>query len=241
MLVLVVNFIVLPEVCFFQGPISSTKDLQSIAEFIPGASTKPLIDLARRHKVFILAGTVYEKIQGEHKAYNTSVLINDRGQIIGRYRKMNLFEAKLGGKQLSESKNLMAGHKLVLKNVNGFKTGLTICYDLRFPELFRQYAQKGAHVLCVPSAFTKKTGQAHWEVLLRARAIENLCYVIAPNQFGDNERGITNYGHSMIIDPWGKILARSTKNAPDIIYADLNHKIISQTRLMLPAIQRKRS
>ena len=230
------KLIVLPEVFSFQGLISSMDELKSVAESIPGESTRPFMDLARHHKVFIVAGSVYEKISRSNKAYNTATLINDRGRIAGKYRKIHLFEAAIGDKKVREAKNFIAGEKIVLKNIKGFNVGFSICYDLRFPRLFEAYAKKGAHIMCVPSVFTEKTGQAHWEVLLRSRAIENLCYVIAPNQYGDNGRGIANYGHSMIVDPWGRVLSESKRKADDIIYANLKMEVLAQSRKILPSI-----
>jgi nitrilase len=112
--------------------------------------------------------------------------------------------------------------------------GISICYDLRFPELYQRYARQGAEILCVPSAFTKMTGMAHWEVLLRARAIENLCYVLAPNQIGRDGNGVPSYGNSMIIDPWGKILARASGSKEEIIYADLDKRALKDQRAILP-------
>ena len=113
---------------------------------------------------------------------------------------------------------------------------MSVCYDLRFPALYRYYAKGGVNVLCVPSAFTQKTGQAHWEVLLRARAIENLSYVVAPNQIGKDGRGVPSYGNSMIIDPWGKILARASEKNEEIIYADINSAIMKRVRKILPRV-----
>jgi nitrilase len=118
--------------------------------------------------------------------------------------------------------------------VKDFLIGMSVCYDLRFPEFYKLYAKHGVDIICVPSAFTQKTGEHHWEVLLRARAIENLAYVLAPNQIGEDTRGIKVYGHSMIIDPWGTVLARASADKEEIIYARLDKNIIKETRLTLP-------
>lgn len=226
------QWVILPEVFNYRGPSKN----KSAAELIPGPSTAPLMLVARAHKVFILAGSIYEKVKGKGKVYNTSALINDRGKVIAKYRKINLFKARVGAKTIDETKTFLPGENPRLATVGGFKIGMSICYDLRFPELYRDYARKGADVLCVPSSFTKATGRAHWENLLRARAIENLCYVLAPNQIGKGAGGVATYGNSMIIDPWGKILARASDNKEQMIYVDLNKSQLNKARRTLPAV-----
>jgi predicted amidohydrolase len=220
------EFILLPEAFNYRGKASPRKGYSAIAERIPGPSVIPLMEIAKKRKVSILAGTVCEKIHGQRKVYNTSVLIDRGGKIIGKYRKSHLFDAKIGGIHLQESKNVSAGKRITLVRIGSWHIGLTICYDLRFPDLYQRYAQKGANVLCVPSAFTRVTGRAHWEVLLRARAVENRCYVLAPDQTGRDGRGIPSYGNSMIIDPWGNILARASGEKQEIIYARLDKRFI---------------
>jgi nitrilase len=147
---------------------------------------------------------------------------------------------KSGLKSVSESKRFCAGGKMAMARVDNFKAGMSICYDLRFPELYLRYALLGADILCVPSAFTKKTGEAHWEVLLRSRAIENLCYVLAPNQIGEGGQGIQHYGHSMIIDPWGKILAQGSAQKEEIITADIDSRVIKDARRKLPMLHQRK-
>jgi len=230
------KFILLPEVFSFRGRMKTPLQRRDMAENIPGISLRPLMELARQKKVFILAGSVLERVPGAVKVYNTSVLIDDRGKVIAKYRKRNLFDAVFGKKKVKESEQLLAGKRPALTKVGFFNVGLTICYDLRFPELYRSYALKGAHVLCVPSAFTKKTGQAHWEILLRARAIENLCYVLAPDQIGKDSRGVPSYGNSMIIDPWGRIVARASGHREQIIFAHLDKHEIMKARKILPSL-----
>ncbi len=230
------RLILLPEVFIFRGRIRSGVDMRAIAETIPGESLMPLMALAKRHKIFILAGSIYEKTAGTDKAYNTSALIDDRGVIKAKYRKIHLFEATLGNQRIREADYFMAGHRTVTTHVGEFKLGLSICYDLRFPEIYRQYAALGVSVVCVPSAFTHETGKAHWEVLLRARAIENRCYVLAPNQVGKNGSSVRHYGHSMIIGPWGEVLAVASGNKEEIIYAQLNLNDIKAARQKLPAL-----
>ena len=226
----------LQEVFVFRGGIRAGKDARAVAETVPGESLKPLMALAKKHKIFILAGSIYEKAAGMDKAYNTSVLIDDHVAIKAKYRKIHLFEAILGNKRVREADCFAAGHKAVMARVEEFKLGLSICYDLRFPGMYRKYAVLGAHAVCVPSAFTHETGKAHWEVLLRARAIENRCYILAPNQVGKSGKGARHYGHSMVVGPWGEILAMAPGNKEEIIYAQLNLNDIKAARQKLPAL-----
>ncbi|OGX38398.1 MAG: hypothetical protein A3D87_06245 [Omnitrophica WOR_2 bacterium RIFCSPHIGHO2_02_FULL_50_17] len=228
------EFILLPEVFVYRGDVRRGEALRGIVEKIPGESTAPLMALAKKHKACILAGSIYEKAKEASKAYNTSVFINDQGVIQAVYRKIHLFEAIIRKRRIRESDQFIAGKRAVMTQAKGFKVGLSVCYDLRFPELYRGYARGGAEVLCVPSAFTRQTGQAHWEVLLRARAIENLCYVLAPNQTGKDARGIFCYGTSMIIDPWGKVLVRASADREEILYAYLDKGEVGSRRQQLP-------
>ena len=227
------EFILLPEAFHFRGKADPRKGFQKIAERIPGVSTVPFMDMAKRHKITILAGSVCEKISGKIKTYNTSVLIDPLGRIVARYRKIHLFNAAIGKKKINESQFFRPGSKKVMAKVGRWRVGLSTCYDLRFPDLYQSYARQGAEILCVPSAFTKVTGQAHWEELLRARAIENLCYVLAPNQIGKDGKGIDSYGNSMIVDPWGKILARASGDKEEILFARLDKDLLREKRKML--------
>jgi len=227
------KFILLPEVFHFRGTADPREGFQDIAENIPGPSIKPLMDVAKTCKVVILAGSVCERIPGKKKTYNTSVLIDATGQAAAQYRKIYLFDALIGKTRVKESQHFCAGRRMVMAKIGSWKAGLSICYDLRFPELYQKYAKAGADILCVPSAFTRVTGRAHWEALLRARAIENLCYVLAPNQIGKDGRGVANYGNSMIVDPWGKVLARASGDKEEIIYARLDKRMLKEARTIL--------
>ena len=228
------RFILLPEVFNYRG---RSDRLRLVAEKIPGDSLTPFIVLAKKHKVFILAGSVCEKLPGQSKVYNTSVLINPAGKIAAKYRKIHLFEAVIKNCVVKESESFLSGNKLAVTQIEEFKVGLSICYDVRFPEFYRNYfKRRGVQVLCVPSAFTKTTGQAHWETLLRARAIENLCYVLAPNQVGRDNRGIETFGHSLIVDPWGKILAKADGKKEGNFYAKIDLVQVKKARAALPAI-----
>ncbi len=234
------KFILLPEVFSYRGAIANKTLLQSIAESTPGPSINPIKDLAKKRKIHVLAGSIYEKVSTQRKVYNTSLLINPKGQIQAKYRKINMFDALLGQKKIRESNNFLKGKKRTLSKVDKFKCGLSICYDLRFPNLYQSYAQDGAHILAIPSAFTQKTGEAHWKILVRARAIENLCYVLAPNQLGTDNRGIKLYGNSMIVSPWGEILAKASNNREEIIYAKLDMKELVRCRKILPSVRKSR-
>lgn len=226
------EFILLPEVFIYRGKLDD-ETRTKVAESIPGETTTLFCDLAKRYSIHILMGSIYEKSKNSKKLYNTTILINGKGRIIAKYQKMNLFEAIIRDKKVKESEQFLKGKKPVITKVGKFTVGLSICFDLRFCELFKEYYNRGAHVLCIPSAFTKVTGQAHWETLLRARAIENLSYVLAPNQFGRDGRGIEYYGHSMIIDPWGRILRKASAKKEEIIYATLDIEEIKRKRKIL--------
>ena len=232
------RLIALPEVFNYRGKIDDRKKLSSVAEDIPGESTAPFLQVARRQKVFILAGSIYERIKNSDQVYNTSVFMDPSGKIFARYRKIHLFDAVIGGKIVKESEFFKAGKKLVLGFAEQFSVGLSICYDLRFPDIYREYAEKGAHILCVPSSFTKMTGKAHWEVLLRARAIENFCYVIAPNQIGYDGRGIEAFGRSLIVNSWGEVIARASADKEEVIFAEISMEDVLRKRQILPTIQR---
>ncbi|HOW35311.1 MAG TPA: carbon-nitrogen hydrolase family protein [Candidatus Omnitrophota bacterium] len=230
------KFILLPEVFNYRGPADKRDGFYRIAELIPGESTRPFIELARVHKVFILAGSIYEKAPGGKRVFNASIFINDRGKIIAKYRKIHLFDAVVDGKRIKESKYFLAGRYPRTTRAKDFKVGMSICYDVRFPELFKGYGAKGANILCIPSSFTKTTGRAHWEILLRARAIENLCYVLAPNQAGQGQGSVVSYGNSMAVDPWGKVIARAGGEKEEIIYADLSLEAVKRARKTLPGM-----
>ncbi len=229
------GFVLLPEVFNFRGDTRDRKTVVAVAENIPGPSLLPLMGLAKEYRAYILAGSIFEKAPG-NKAYNTSVLINPQGKPVAKYRKIHLFDARIGDKIIKESACFNAGQKTVSLPVAGFKAGLSICYDLRFPELYGQYARREIDVLTAPSCFTQKTGEAHWEVLLRARAVENLAYMLAPNQVGEGFNGIRAYGNSMIIGPWGEVIARASSDDEEIIYGHISHDHISKARAILPGI-----
>jgi predicted amidohydrolase len=176
---------------------------------------------------------------GNGKVFNRSFLYDPAGKIAARYDKIHLFDVQLGGGETyRESATFEAGDKAVLVHgPMGAKLGLTICYDVRFPSLYNAYAKAGAEIICVPAAFTVPTGQAHWETLLRARAIETACFVIAPAQGGVHEDGRATYGHSVIVDPWGKVIAKLDHDEPGFVVADLDLDHVVEARAKIPAWQ----
>lgn len=230
------KFILLPEMFLYRGNLLKKENLHYAAEAIPGKSLNVLAQEAIRQKVSILAGSIAEKAGS--KAYNTSVLINPQGKITACYRKIHLFGAKIQGQNVNESQCFLRGTKPVMGVVDGFRVGMSICYDLRFPDLYQKYQMKSAHVLVVPSCFTRTTGQVHWEVLLRARAIETQCFVLAPNQVGKDARGVVSYGNSMIVNPWGEILVRGSDNKEEILVADITSKDFKIFQKVLPGFRK---
>jgi len=191
--------------------------------------------LAREYKAHILLGSIFERSAGQ-RVYNTSVLVDPAGRIRAKYRKINLFYACIDDKIYRESDRFLAGRHRVMAPVAGFKLGLSICYDLRFQGIYRHYAAAGANVLSAPSCFTKITGTAHWEILLRARAIESLAYVLAPNQVGKDLRGVEAYGNSMIVSPWGEIIARGSAEGQEIIFGRIDLEEVKKARRKLPGV-----
>ena len=196
--------------------------------------------LARELAVTLLLGSIPEAIPESEKTYNTSVLLGPDGQTLAVYRKIHLFDVDVPGVvELKESKAVEAGEEVVTAKTPACVVGLTVCYDLRFPELYRRLARAGAELLTVPSAFLPHTGKDHWEALLRARAIENQAYVIAPAQFGRHSERRQSYGRSLIIDPWGLVLAQ----APDgegVITAEIDLDHLRTLRRNMPCLEHMR-
>jgi predicted amidohydrolase len=195
---------------------------------------------ARELGMWVHAGSFHEAGPDERRTFNTSLLFDRRGEHVATYRKIHLYDVEIPGRvSYEESRTVAPGTETVIADVEGVPTGLSICYDLRFPELYRALAVNGAKVLVVPAAFMMHTGRDHWEVLLRARAIENQCYVVAAAQIGNHDPGRTCFGRSMIIDPWGTVLAQ----APDtigIVAADLDLARLDQIREELPSLANRR-
>jgi hypothetical protein len=200
---------------------------------------KALRDEARRHGIFLHIGSLAVKASHD-RAVNRSFLIDRKGEIVARYDKIHMFDVDLAnGESYRESSNYRPGELAVVADLPWGRLGLTICYDLRFPALYRALAEAGASFLAVPSAFTRQTGEAHWHVLLRARAIENGCYVFAAAQGGKHENGRETFGHSLVVDPWGKIIAEAN-GEPGVIVADIDPAAIAAARARIPSLHHGR-
>jgi predicted amidohydrolase len=196
--------------------------------------------LSARLGITLLLGSLPEAVEGETRVHNTAVLLGPDGRTLAVYRKVHLFDIDLPGMEhLKESRAVLPGAEPVVADTPCGRLGLSICYDLRFPELYRRLVRAGARVLAVPSAFTDRTGKDHWEVLLRARAIENLAYVLAPAQVGVHGGGRASHGHAMIVDPWGSILAQ-VADGEGAAVADLDFDRQDRLRRELPALDHVR-
>ena len=197
-------------------------------------------ELAKELHVWLLIGSLHIKVS-ETKTVNNSYLFAPDGSIAGRYTKIHLFDVTVAsGESYRESSTVEAGHRAVVADTEFGPIGLSVCYDLRFPQLYRSLAQKGAFAFTIPSSFTVPTGDAHWHVLLRARAIENGAFVIAPAQGGTHVNGRKTYGHSLIVSPWGEVLAEAGTD-PGVIYADIDPKLSKQAREKVPSLQHSRN
>src|SRR3954469_9154560 len=222
---------VLPEYVDFLGRGKDAPKAEGVdgefAEFFAGA--------ARELGIWVHAGSFHEAGPDEAHTYNTSLVFSPEGDLTATYRKIHLYDVEIAGRvSYQESQTVAPGEDVVVADVNGVPTGLSICYDLRFPELYRRLADGGAKVLVVPAAFMMHTGRDHWEVLLRARAIENQCYVVAAGQIGNHEPGRVCYGRSMIIDPWGTVLAQAP-DAVGVVTAECDLERLATIRRELPS------
>lgn len=231
------RFIATPE-CTMVLDRDKTRMLQTITSAQIDAEIKAWGSIAQELGVWLLLGSASIDT-GDGKAFNRSFVFEPSGKIAATYDKINLFDVTLGGGETYRESDTFAGGSkaVVVTGPLDAKIGLTICYDVRFAALYSTLARAGAEVIAVPAAFTVPTGQAHWETLLRARAIETHCYVVAPGQGGKHEDGRSTYGHSMIIDPWGKVLAKLDHDEPGFIVADLDLDAVSVAREKIPAWQ----
>jgi len=232
------SLLALPENFSFMG--EGEKDKLEVAEMPEGGPvTEFLKGFARLNKVWIVGGSVPVKAE-EGKVFNRSLLINDRGEIAASYDKIHLFDVDIaGGESHKESRTVSPGDKVVTHKTPFGVVGLSICYDLRFPELYRELTLKEATMIFVPAAFTSQTGEAHWETLLRARAIENQVYIIAPAQVGVHNKKRSTFGNSMIIDPWGRIIARG-QDEETVISAEIDFDYLDSVRQGIPCLSHRR-
>ncbi|MBM09029.1 MAG: amidohydrolase [Magnetovibrio sp.] len=239
------NFIGLPEVVNIME-----MDRKTLANKITNESADQMLiqmrGLAEELGVWILIGSIVVQHEtsidqrGRPKFANRSILVDDKGAVRARYDKIHMFDVSLGsGESYQESRAYEPGRHSTLCETPWGLFGLTVCYDVRFPYLFRDLAKSGAQLLSVPSAFTRQTGHAHWHILLQARAIENGCFIIAPAQCGDHGSGRTTFGHSLIVSPWGEILADAGEE-PGFIVADIDMNLVKTARSKVPSINNDR-
>ena len=235
------DWVLLPEQFDWAGGVKGDKARN--AETLPGGPAYAMAqELAARHGIFLHAGSFMEKIEGDERIHNTSVVFDREGREVARYRKIHLFDVTApDGVSYKESATVKPGDLVVTYDCEGVKVGCTICYDLRFPGLFQALADRGAEMIAVPSAFTQQTGKDHWEVLLRARAIETETYVCAAAQTGtftvNNETRAT-YGHSLVADPWGLVVAKASDGV-GVVSTRLDMALVKRVRKMIPVAQHK--
>lgn len=228
------KLIVLPEMFSIMGMSPSDK-VKVKEKFGYGKVQSFLSEQAKKHHVWIVGGTIPIECNDNNKVRAASIVYNDQGETVGRYDKIHLFDVQLSETEIyRESDTTEPGNEIVIVNSPFGKIGLAVCYDIRFPELFRVLFNNGVNIICIPSAFTTKTGEAHWETLLKSRAIENFSYVIGSAQGGKHSSGRSTYGNSLIVDPWGTIISRADDNTPQNIYAAFDTKKINDARKSIP-------
>jgi deaminated glutathione amidase len=231
------DLVVLPE----KWPVLGTPE-QTVAgaEPLDGPAVSWARATARELGIDLVAGSIAEHVEGRERGSNTSVHVGPDGELHGVYRKIHMFDVEVGGQVYRESEHEAPGDEVVVSETDGgVELGLTVCYDLRFPELYRILAVRGARVLTVAAAFTLATTREHWEILLRARAIENQAYVVAPAQGGIHAGGRATYGHTMVVDPWGEVLGVRVTDA-GMVLAEIDLDLILNIRAKLPALSNRR-
>lgn len=232
------RLIMLPENFGFLG--RENDKLPHAQEVDGGPFLEPLRELAQKHRLGILAGSIPEQGPDAQHVYNTSVMLGTSGETLASYRKIHLFDIDIPGEvSFKESSAVAAGETAVVVDFEGWGIGLSVCYDLRFPHLYQALVDAGASILTVPAAFTLQTGKDHWEVLLRARAIENQCFVVAPNQFGHHSKGRASWGKSLIADPWGTVTALMPEKE-GFMMAQLDPHELKRVRRGLPCLEHRR-
>ena len=231
------RYIQLPEYATYWGPLSGYADA---AKSLDDGFLRQLGLLARGRGVVVHVGSLLEPA-AEWKFYNTSVVIGEDGQIRGVYRKVHLFDAHPpGGGAYRESEVIVPGEGVRLVDVAGTRVGLSVCFDVRFAELYRSLALAGARVVAVPAAFSARTGPAHWEVLVRSRAIENHVFVVAAAQAGTTAEGLATHGHSLIVDPWGEVLVEASGEGTDVLVANLDLSHVDERRSQIDVLALRR-
>lgn len=231
------KLVVLPEKWSVLGPF---EEMEAGAEPLDGRFIRWSREVAAELGIDLVAGSVLEDVPGRTKRSNTSVHVAPNGEIRAIYRKLHMFDVEVDGVTYAESRHEQAGDEVVTSELaDGTRLGMSICYDIRFPELYRALAAEAVEVIVIPAAFTMATTRDHWEVLVRARAIENQCFVVAPNQIGAHAPGQRSGGRSMIVDPWGLVLA-SAPDSETAIVADLDFDNLHKIRHRLPALTHRR-
>ena len=229
------HLIMLPEVFNFIG---DDKDKIANAEAMDGPTMDMIRNKALEHKVYMHSGSFFEK-DGD-RIHNTTAVFDPNGGLIAKYRKLHCFDVEIpGGTVYKESDVVTTGDEVVTFNAEGITFGLSICYDLRFPELFRRLMKKGVQVILLPAAFTLQTGRDHWELLLRARAVENLCWLASCGQYGSTNSGSIFFGRSMLVNPWGIVTAQAGDGV-GVITGDVDLDLMAQTRTVFPSLQHTR-
>jgi predicted amidohydrolase len=232
------RLVVLPEIWPYLGSDAGNR---TNAELIPGPITGALAAKAKQHGIYVHGGSILEQRDGEPKLLNTTVVFDPSGELVAQYSKIHMFDVVLDGiASYRESNTVQRGEEIVTFDMDGTTVGLAICYDLRFPELFRILTLHGADVIVLPAAFTMTTGKDHWEVLIRARAIENQVYMVSCGQYGPDSAGKWCYGRSLIADPWGTVLA----TAPDrecVLRATLDLDYLQKVRRQVPSVQNRQA
>jgi predicted amidohydrolase len=220
--------------------LGSPEHLRAGAQTLEGEAIAWARSVAAELGIDLVAGSIAERVEGAEKNGNTSVHVGPDGEIKAVYRKLHLFDVEVDGKVYAESDTESAGDAVVVSELaDGTRLGMSICYDVRFPELYRILTVRGARIIVIPSAFTLPTTRDHWEVLVRARAIENQCFVVAPNQIGHHPGGFRSGGRSLIVDPWGLVLA-GAPDAETAIVADLDLARVDEVRNRIPALTHRR-
>ncbi len=232
------RYVQLPEYFNYRGP---TSGYLLVAEPVPGPTVDRFAALARELAITLHVGSLFEESPEAEKSFNTSVVLAPSGEVVATYRKVHLFDVNVpGGVEHRESKNIAPGDRLVVAEVEGFTLGMSVCFDVRFPELYRALSLAGATVLAVPSSFAVATGRVHWSTLLRARAIESEAYLIAAAQAGTTSEGVSSFGHSMIIDPWGEVLAESTLDGEDVLVVTIDLDEVARRRSQIAVFELRR-
>ncbi|HEY4158729.1 MAG TPA: carbon-nitrogen hydrolase family protein [Polyangiaceae bacterium] len=234
------ELVLLPENFAFFGPEADKREHAERLGDHAAPIQSALAGWARAHRLFVVGGGFPERSSDSARPFNTAVVFAPSGELVTSYRKLHLFDVDLAdGSSLRESAATSAGSEVVTFDVSGFRFGLSICYDLRFPELYRALVERGAHALLVPAAFTLHTGKDHWHPLLRARAIESQCWLVAAAQWGKHPGERRTYGHSLIVDPWGTIVAEASDH-PGFILAELDRAYLERVRRAVPCLTHRK-